>query len=779
MFGSSSRDPSSAVLCGSGALSHVYIQHPPLRCNIPETHGLFYDDGNKLLLSPTSDQVLSWKTAQCDQYDPPNSDSISEGPVLSIRYSLDKKVICIQRSNQEIQFKNKETGKSFSWRCKSGSESILGFFWTDCPSCDIIFIKTSGIESLLYDAELNTLRLVEAKRFNVSWYVYTHESRMVLLASGMQCTTFYGFQFSSGGIIRLPKFEMTMVRTEANQKPVLAVEDVHIATIYGRIYCLQHDRAGMILNLYRFYRDAVVHQGTLPTYSNRIAVSVVDNVLLVHQVDSKVVIIYDLFLDSLAPVSAPLPLLLRGASVNGKQAAQVGDNIAMSYGAMIYADKWSFLVPDLICDLDHGLLWKIYLDLEAIAASSSDIPYLLEFLQRRKSDTSKSKLLCLAIMRSIILERRPVSIISSAIDVLVAAYSHVVKAGSALHGGDRRASETFPDSSTQQTENPGSLFVDSVGGTKNNENFVKQESSSRAESKSQQPACTNVKNEHFNDAAVSAAPGVPACSVSSSDADTDLESRNHSTQHPEMSLSGDSSAKETRTLMQPGRGAETPVVKGEESSIHAEAFENRISSIESGISSNQGAQLSTAAISPDEMYNFVFAIVEDEMGGDPAYLVAIIVEFLRSVFKEKMKVHPKLYVMTIQLLVRSNRYAEVGLLVINKVLEPSKEVALQLLDSGRQNLQLRKLGMDMLRQLSLHHDYVNLLLQYGYYLEALRYARRNKVITVSPSLFLEAALATNDSQQLAAVVRFFSDFTPGFKSTAEHSRFLGILTEMS
>ncbi|KAH0450470.1 hypothetical protein IEQ34_021162 [Dendrobium chrysotoxum] len=690
-----------------------------------------------------------------------------------------------------------------------------------------------GIESLLYDAELNTLRLMEAKRFNVSWYVYTHESRMVLLASGMQCTTFYGFQFSSGGIVRLPKFEMTMVRTEANQKPVLAVEDVHIATIYGRIYCLQHDRAGMILNLYRFYRDAVVHQGTLPTYSNRIAVSVVDNVLLVHQVDAKVVIIYDLFLDSLAPVSAPLPLLLRGASVNGKQAAQVGDDIAMSYGAMIYADKWSFLVPDLICDLDHGLLWKIYLDLEAIAASSSDIPCLLEFLQRRKSDTSKSKLLCLEIMRSIILERRPVSIISSAIDVLVAAYSHVVKAGSALHGGDRRASETFPDSSTQQTENPGSLFVDSEGGTKNNENFVKQESSSRAESKSQQPACTNVKNEHSNDAAVSAAPSVPVCSVSSSDADTDFESRIHSTQHPEMSLSGDSSAKETRTLMQPGRGAETPVVKGEESSIHAEAFENRISSIESGISSNQGAQLSTAAISPDEMYNFVFAIVEDEMGGDPAYLVAIIVEFLRSVFKEKMKVNPKLYVMTIQLLVRSNRYAEVGLLVINKitnavycksllyvsdfiygllfallsyamylyglpsctglastknnktsaalgqVLEPSKEVALQLLDSGRQNLQIRKLGMDMLRQLSLHHDYVNLLLQYGYYLEALRYARRNKVITVSPSLFLEAALATNDSQQLAAVVRFFSDFTPGFKSTAEHSRFLGILTEMS
>ena len=43
---------------GSGGLSHVYIQHPPLRCDVPGSRGLFYDDGNKLLLSPTSDQVF-------------------------------------------------------------------------------------------------------------------------------------------------------------------------------------------------------------------------------------------------------------------------------------------------------------------------------------------------------------------------------------------------------------------------------------------------------------------------------------------------------------------------------------------------------------------------------------------------------------------------------------------------------------------------------------------------------------------------------------------------
>lgn len=66
--------------------------------------------------------------------------------------------------------------------------------------------------------------------------------------------------------------------------------------------------------------------------------------------------------------------------------------------------------------------------------------------------------------------------------------------------------------------------------------------------------------------------------------------------------------------------------------------------------------------------------------------------------------------------------------VFLQIIEPSKEVALQLLESGRQNVETRKLGLDMLRQLNLHLDYVVLLAQDGYYLEALRYARKHKVI---------------------------------------------------
>jgi len=43
----------------------------------------------------------------------------------------------------------------------------------------------------------------------------------------------------------------------------------------------------------------------------------------------------------------------------------------------------------------------------------------------------------------------------------------------------------------------------------------------------------------------------------------------------------------------------------------------------------EDSQVTTAAISPDEIYCFVFAQVDEEMGADPSHLVAVMIEYLR------------------------------------------------------------------------------------------------------------------------------------------------------
>ncbi|THG22705.1 hypothetical protein TEA_005096 [Camellia sinensis var. sinensis] len=820
MFRKASSSQFSTGFSGSGALSHVYIQYPPLRCSIPGARGLFYDDGNKLLVSPTSDQVFTWKTSPFAPLVASTSFPVNEGPIISIRYSLDAKVLAIQRSNHEIQFWNRETGTTFSQMCKSESESILGFFWTDCPTCDVVFVKTStvllsgrtlhfveadlppivlilyseitewtcglvakvegiinvawltplrflffdqsltrerpphgvnGLDLFSLDSEWKSLHLVETKRFNVSWYVYTHESRVVLLASGMQCKSFIGYQLSSAGIIRLPRFEMAMAKSEANSKPVLAAADVHIVTVYGRIYCLQVDGVAMLLHSYRFYRDAVVQQGSLPIYSSKIAVSVVDNVLLVHQVDAKVVILYDIFSDSRAPISAPLPLLLRGCPRVATSSSQSISRDAETLEAkdlsdteaIVYGDGWTFLVPDLVCDAANGLLWKIHLDLEAISASSSEVPSVLEFLQRRRGHWyGNANNVSVFLPCTIILERRPVSMVARAIDILVTSYSNSIKVGSYLKG--TKAEKSSP-SGVPQTNSSSTIADDSTSRVDASGKSVKHESAG------------GVHNESMNRSLTFSA----------------LDSEDNASIEPQKTSSGDLHSLGGKM------GVETHSAGVHQSTLQSQLLGPGDNPLNANVTDHQESQVTSAAISPDEMYSFVFAPVDEEMAGDSSYLVAVIIEFLRSANLEKIKVHPNIYVLTIQLLARNERYAELGLLIINKMLESSREVAMQLLESGRQNIQTRKLGLDMLRQLSLHHDYVLLLVQDGYYLEALRYARKNKVNTVRPSLFLEAAYTSNDSQHLAAVLRFFSDFIPGFKSTPDHNTYCRVLAEMN
>ncbi|KAL5059504.1 hypothetical protein RYX36_031108 [Vicia faba] len=725
MSGKATASSHNIGLRGSGGLSHAYIQYPPLRCNVPGSRGLFYDDGNKLLLSPTADQVFSWKVGLFDPLIGPTTDSISEGPIIAIRYSLDTKVMAIQRSGHEIQFWDRETAETFSHKCRAESESILGFFWTDSQQCDIVIVKTTGLDLCAYKSESKSLQLVETKKLNVSWYVYTHESRLVLLASGMQCKTFHGFQISSADVVRLPRFEMVMAKSEANSKPVLAAEDIFIVTVYGRIYCLQVDRVAMLLHSYRLYRDAVIQQGSLPIYSSRIAVSVVDNVLLIHQVDAKVVILYDLFADSRAPISAPLPLLLRGfprssstSQFSGRESESSDVNVVSSHEAVTYTDTWNFLVPDLVCDVVNKLLWKFNLDLEAISASNSDVPSVLDFLQRRKLEANKAKQLCLGITQTLILEHRPVHVVAKAINVLVTSYCHSIKTCSLLKG--LKPEMTLNSGAQNADADVSAIESDAVGKS------IVHESTTR---------------------------------VDSGTLDSEDESQFANLKH---------SSKEALV------GGSVNNVNSPRNEAHSSyAMQSSL------LSAQEDSQLTSAAISPDEMYNFVFSPVDEEMVGDPSYLVAIIIEFLHSANLEKIRVAPNLYVLIIQLLVRNERYAELGLFVVNKILEPSKEVALQLLESGRQNTQTRKLGLDMLRQLGLHNDYVLLLVQDGYYLEALRYARKYKVDTIRPSLFLEAAFVSNDSQHLAAVLRFFTDFLPSFKNTSEHNRYYRILNEMN
>lgn len=397
-------DPTSAhTLSKAAPLAHVYLQQPPTQFAVQESlSAVMYDDSNRIVLIAAQGKVFVYPISSPRiPAAAPSVIDVTSGPVLAARLSLDGQTLAMLRSHTEVEFAPRIARTNvmpFVYRLSRMQEKILGFFWTTVPGLDFAIITSGGLETFVVSMRESRLRPVGSrKKTPVSWYVYTHETRLVLLASGPQCTHLTGFQFTTGGIIKLPKFELpfqvpacasvrgtdTAELAAGMPRPALECEDVQLLTLYGRLFLVHIDRNMGELVLFRFYRDALLKQHTFKLYSPCVGISVVDNVLLVHAVSSGVVLVLDILASTTEgghPVAAPLPLGIGAVAAGPGPGFSAG--VAVS-PAEVYGSGWRFILPDVVLDSAHGVVWRLQLDLRAVSESSSDRLSLLAFLQRR------------------------------------------------------------------------------------------------------------------------------------------------------------------------------------------------------------------------------------------------------------------------------------------------------------------------------------------------------------------------------------------------------------
>lgn len=179
--------------------------------------------------------------------------------------------------------------------------------------------------------------------------------------------------------------------------------------------------------------------------------------------------------------------------------------------------------------------------------------------------------MCLDLVHSIIIERRPLPMVFRAIDVLVNSFAYSLKTGSYLKGGN-----------------------------------------------SEKPAVSGVPQNGVGTGTSETARGVDSRTVQNSGFSTsDSEDNANFRKAKSNFLDGNSSSGN---------------IDGE-NSVGSEASRIREHSVNQPLNANvseqQESQVTSAAIPPDEVYSFVFASVEEEMIADASYLFAIIVEFIR------------------------------------------------------------------------------------------------------------------------------------------------------
>lgn len=209
---------------------------------------------------------------------------------------------------------------------------------------------------------------------------------------------------------------------------------------------------------------------------------------------------------------------------------------------------------------------------------------------------SQAKQLCLAIARTNILERRPVSMVARAIDILVTSYSYSLKTGSHFKGMKAEKNST---SGVPQVDSPSPVTVDSA---------------SRVDShgKSVHESASGVHNE----------------SISRSSTFSGSNSEDNEIIKPQKTTPVDRHSVGGKGESEMQMGPESHSKRFHQSPLQSQLLGPGNNQSNANVTNHQESQVISAAISPDEMYSYVFAPVEEEIG-DSSYLVAIIVEFLR------------------------------------------------------------------------------------------------------------------------------------------------------
>jgi hypothetical protein len=124
------------------------------------------------------------------------------------------------------------------------------------------------------------------------------------------------------------------------------------------------------------------------------------------------------------------------------------------------------------------------------------------------------------------------------------------------------------------------------------------------------------------------AAGVDSDYVNRSSTFSALDSEEKASSEPPKTNSSDLQFIDSKVDREKSMGAEISSAEVQPLSLQHHLLGQGNNPLNANVSEQQEAQLTSPAISPDEMYSFVFAPVEEEMVGDPSYLVAIIVEFL-------------------------------------------------------------------------------------------------------------------------------------------------------
>ncbi|XP_072016705.1 regulator of MON1-CCZ1 complex-like [Amphiura filiformis] len=381
---------------------YVQLSTNPVRFEpISKATNVFYDEVKRQVFAVRSGGALGVVVKGQDDRQSASFRMEDKGPVMSIKFSHDLRVLAVQRSHKTVEFINFTKGADpteYSQTCKGKTTKIIGFNWTSVN--EIVFITDHGLELYQLIPEKKTLKSLKTSSLNINWFVFMAENSLLLASSSTLGNVLNPFHFRPGNIIKLPKFEVDLPVVPKPAKLCLPERDVTIASLYGLLYIvvLRHQPRGPTskgaeIVLYQLQKESPAKKTDVLklNMSGRFAINVVDNLVVVHHQASKTSMVFDIrlatdetdgYVNFHLPVLAPLPIKPVTLTMAGIP-TQTGLEMR-EVGVDLYSPNWVVFQPNIVIDAKLGCLWHVYLKLEPLVTMIPDKNRLIDFLLLRK-----------------------------------------------------------------------------------------------------------------------------------------------------------------------------------------------------------------------------------------------------------------------------------------------------------------------------------------------------------------------------------------------------------
>ncbi|KAM7125807.1 regulator of MON1-CCZ1 complex isoform 1-T1 [Molossus nigricans] len=330
---------------------------------------VFFDEANKQVFAVRSGGATGVVVKGPDDRNPISFRMEDKGEVKCIKFSLENKILAVQRTSKTVEFSNFIPDSSqleYTQECKTKNANILGFCWTS--STEIVFITDQGIEFYQVLPEKRNLKLLKSQNINVNWYMYCPESAVILLSTTVLGNVLQPFYFRAGTMSKLPKFEIELPAAPKSTKLNLSERDIAMATIYGQLYVLflrHHSRTsnstGAEVVLYHLPREGACKKTHILKLSRtgKFALNVVDNLVVVHHQDTETSVIFDIKLrgefDGTVTFHHPV---LPARSIQPYQIPVAGPAPVTSQSPVpckLYSSSWIVFQPDIIISASQVL----------------------------------------------------------------------------------------------------------------------------------------------------------------------------------------------------------------------------------------------------------------------------------------------------------------------------------------------------------------------------------------------------------------------------------------